>query len=279
MIEHNSAIVVRCLGEFAMDLHGVPVGRWRAGRARSLFQYLLLQRGRLVRRDRLYETLWPDTVWSPGSSSLKVAVHALRGVLDTAGGGSGTGKIEILSQGSGYLMRGTGIWVDFEEFEAAADAGAQAEARGDTAEMLNHLHRAADLYRDDFLPDEDADWAVEQREWLRGRALRAFESLRSEAGRRRDAAGLAHWAQRILRVDPYHEETYRVLMLMHGRRGEMGEVHRWHELCVRRLRRDLAVEPMPETTQAFQAAASRRLAPAQPVQPARLPLRPAMADA
>src|SRR5690348_10782629 len=94
MSEAPAAVVVRCLGQFAVATDGTPVTRWSAGKARGLFQYLVVHRDRPVLRDRLHDVLWPETPWSPRSSSLKVAVHALRQVLG-ATSANGTPRAEI----------------------------------------------------------------------------------------------------------------------------------------------------------------------------------------
>ena len=75
---HNTAVVVRCFGAFEVYLAGEPVLSWHAGKARNLFQYLLLNRGRIVRRETLFAALWPGSSWSSAAKSLKVAVHAVR---------------------------------------------------------------------------------------------------------------------------------------------------------------------------------------------------------
>jgi two-component SAPR family response regulator len=245
--------VVRCLGDFSLVINNRPVERWRAGKARSLFQYLLANRGRLVHRDRLYEVLWPEAPWSPGSSSLKVAVHGLRQIVAGVGCDD-CPPVEIVRIDCGYRLRADGLWADFEQFERAFAAGRQAEVAGARSEALAGYQRAADAYRGDFLVGETADWVVEQREWLRAKALRAMNALLEEAQRAGDTADVIHWCQLMLQLDPYQEAIYRTLMLMHGRLGHLGQVRSWHEMCVRRLRVELAVEPDQATTQVFAQA-------------------------
>src|SRR2546429_2971538 len=75
-------VTVQCLGTFAVTVRGTPIRRWQAGKARALFQYLLLRRGTPVPRGTLLEALWPD---ADTSLSLRVAVHALRQILAVAG--------------------------------------------------------------------------------------------------------------------------------------------------------------------------------------------------
>jgi two-component SAPR family response regulator len=241
------AVVVRCLGGFSVVTHDGPVTRWSAGKARGLFQYLVIHRERPVLRDRLHEVLWPGGPWSPRSSSLKVAVHALRQVLESP---AGAPRVEVRLSEYGYLLHADDIWVDLEDFEATVDAADALDAH-DHEGALRLYRRAADLYGGDFLDGEAADWVIERREWARSKALRALTALRDDAYRRQEPAQVIEWCRRILRIDPYQEATYRALMLTHGRLGELGLVRSWHEMCVRRLREDLAVEPEPDTHQVF----------------------------
>lgn len=246
-------VAVRCLGEFSLSIGGRRVERWRAGKARSLFQYLLVNRGQIVVRERLYDVLWPDLEWSSGSSSLKVAAHALRQLLRGEGGGQDTG-VRLVHREFGYGLFGDDIWVDAEEFQALVGAGRVAAARGDTAAALRAYREAMELYRGDFLAGESATWVVEQREWHKGAALRALDELREDALHRDDYTELIGWCRRILEIEPYREETYQLLMEVHGRLGERERVKNWYQVCVRRLRAELGIEPTSDTHRVFAQA-------------------------
>jgi two-component SAPR family response regulator len=239
------AVLARCLGHFRLEINGDPVAHWRAGKARALFQYLLVNRGRLVHRDRLYEVLWPD-VDDRGSSSLKVAVHAVRRVLGALGGGD---AFALKHQDHGYLLQVRDAWVDIEEFEMAFEKGRAAWVAKDHENAITWFERTADLYAGDFLTGESGDWINEQRQWMRGIALRALIVLRNETLEREDWSAAMHWCRRTLEIDPYHEDTYQSLMMMHGELGELGRVRGWYELCRARLRGDLNVEPADRTKQ------------------------------
>ncbi|MBI3687544.1 MAG: winged helix-turn-helix domain-containing protein [Actinobacteria bacterium] len=229
-------------------MDGNVVERWRAGRARCLFQYLLVNRNRIVPKDRLREVLWPHATWSSESSSLKVAVHALRQVLASQKGFSGQ-RLEVIYQDFGYLLRvDNDVWIDFCEFESAVDRARVAELRGDVAGAVEAYDRAVALYRGDFLIGETADWVTEQREWLRGAALRARSCLAEyELVRGNDGQALHH-CRASLEIDPCREEIYEIVMLIHAGRGELIQVRRWYELCVQRLRTLLDASPSPALT-------------------------------
>jgi two-component SAPR family response regulator len=240
-------VAVRYLGDFSLLIDGQEVSRWRAGKTRSLFQYLLVNRDRLVLRERLQEVLWPGVDWSHNSSSLKVAVHALRQILKDIPQSGGRPVMEVCHQDYGYVLRARGIKVDFEELESQFNAAQAAEARGDTAEALRCCRRVSALYAGDFLPGESADWVQEQREWNRSIALRAIDRLRADALAREQYTEVITWCRRILDIDPYREQVYRLLMYVHGRFGELGSVNGWYELCARRLREELDADPAPAT--------------------------------
>ncbi|MEV7094834.1 BTAD domain-containing putative transcriptional regulator [Amycolatopsis sp. NPDC051045] len=253
--DHAPAVAVRCFGTFEVRLAGEPVVCWHAGKARNLFQYLLLNRGRIIRREKLFETLWPGGVWSPSTSSLKVAVHAVRRTLDQAAGGRpGHPPVEIVCRAHGYQLNATELWLDVDEFDRAMREAHTAESRGARAEAVACYRRAAQLYDGDFLAGETGDWVEQQREYYRTRVLYALTCLRADALRRGDHTEAVDLCRRILDVDPYHEETYQTLMVLHARRGELGQVRNWHRMCVRRLRHDLDVPPTETTRRIFARA-------------------------
>jgi len=247
------AIAVRCFGTFSVHVNGRPVGRWRAGRARSLFQYLLLNHGKVIGRERLHEVLWPDGEWSSTTSSLKVAAHAVRWVLRDAADGAGQ-PVEIACRDGGYVLFASDLWLDIEEFDASLNRGRAAENHGEHADARSWYKRALELYSGDFLTAESAAWAVEQREYSRALARHALGYHRADALRRDDHPEVITFCRRILEIDPYHEEMYQTLMLVHGRRGELGQVRNWHQMCVRRLRDDLDLVPTETTRNIFARA-------------------------
>ncbi|MFD5408463.1 BTAD domain-containing putative transcriptional regulator [Streptomyces nojiriensis] len=261
------AVRVRFLGDFELTVNGAPVQRWRAGKARGLFQYLVVHRGQMLTRDRLYASLWPGADAAAGSS-LKVAAHALRRVLDAHPDRPGDSGIRLVYRDFGYVLHITGLWSDLDRFQELVHTGLRAAAAGDAPLARTRLRAAIGLYGGEFLRGESADWVVEQREYLRALALRALGVLRADAEAREDFVELIEICKRTLEIDRHHEETYRALMAAHGRRGELACVRRWYELCARRMRDELAVAPGHETQRLLGTlipAAARAFAPSAAV--------------
>lgn len=243
----RKAVRIRFFGDFELTVNGAPVRRWRAGKARGLFQFLVIHRGQTLTRERLYEALWPGSDRPAGDSSLKVAAHALRRVLDAHPDSPCASGIRLSYRDFGYVLDVVDLWSDVDRFRELTHSGLRAAAAGDLDAARERLRSAVALYAGEFLRGENADWVVEQREYLRSLALRALEVLRADAAEREDFPELIEVCRSTLGIDRHHEETYRALMTAHGRRGEHACVRRWYELCARRLREDLAVAPSRET--------------------------------
>jgi DNA-binding SARP family transcriptional activator len=245
-----STVEVRCLGGFGVTVDGVPVHRWRAGKARSLFQFLVVNRNRLVTADRLREVLWPG---SPRSGALKVAVHAVRKVL-----GELSSDMTVVQDGGGYLLCASSVSVDAERVEALAGQARAAERAG-LGRRARALHRAvAHLHTGEFLVGERADWVVEHREWLRATVLHSLRTLREHASRDGDHLDVLSTCRRILELDPFAEDAYQWLMVWHAHRGELGRVRGWYDLCEGRLGARLDAEPSSRTKRILLDAMRRK---------------------
>ncbi|WP_176710463.1 AfsR/SARP family transcriptional regulator [Micromonospora sediminicola] len=257
MATRSSRISVSTFGTFELAFDDRPVQRWQAGKARNLLQFLLLRPGRIVSRDMLYESLWPGVPWSGGSSSLKVAAHMLRNVLEQPQGERRPAEaptLRLLTRGPGYLLEVEGVEVDFETFIHHVDTAHAAQLRNDRAAAARHYRQAAWAYHGDFLPDVAYEWAAAHREWLRSRLLCALAFLTETTILRRDHVGVIRWCQRMLEVEPFHEEAYRLLMLVHAHLGQLTQVRRWYGLCAHRLRDHLQTAPDPTTQRLYARA-------------------------
>jgi two-component SAPR family response regulator len=242
MTTRTSTLQVRTFGALQVTVDGQDVRRWHAGKARELFLLLLVNRGSTVQKERLEELLWPDQD-HVSSSAVKVAVHALRTVVHA----------RIRYQDGGYRLDGPGLWSDAEQFVTHCRDGERRLAADDLPGALQAFRDALELYRGDFLPHEQAAWVEEQRQWFRLHALRALEVLRTDALSRDAVADAAELCRRTVEIDPYHETSYRVLMSLHGRRGERGMVRGWYDLCSRRLD-ELALAPGTSTRSVYARA-------------------------
>lgn len=243
---------VRFFGRFAISVGGVPVERWRAGKSRSFFQYLMLHRNRVMTRDQLRDALWPEAEWCASSSSLKVACYGARSALGASKeSGDAESCIRLLHRDGGYLLDADDAWCDAEEFRKQIHDGMRHRAHGHLDQAGESLARAIALYHGDFLAGQDEDWIAEVREYYRSLAVSALDVLRIAALERGDANAAFGFGQRTLQIDTLHEPTYQDLIRLAGMLGQQEQAMRWYRLCERRLKQLIGVEPSADTRQAL----------------------------
>jgi LuxR family transcriptional regulator, maltose regulon positive regulatory protein len=147
------------LGRFEVLVNEKPLefGRKAPKRTIALLKALIAMGGKDIAEQRLADALWPDLEGDAGLESLAAALHRLRRLL---------GGNEAIRQSNGTLsLSNRHCFVDAWAFEAGA-------LTADTAPS------ALRLYRGDFLEgDADAPWSVSMREHLRGRFIRAIQSI------------------------------------------------------------------------------------------------------
>ena len=252
-------IEIRTLGKFEVIIEGRPIVRWRAGKARNLLQYLLLRPGCVIPRDVLFEAIWPES--DAPRNSLKVAIHMLRNALITkvSAATEKTSEIRIITHDCGYSIEPTNVWIDFIEFDSLIQHAQQQNGITTASDTTAYLRAAADLYHGDFLPGTTLQWAEPHREWLRSLALSALWRLVTIAAQNGDDLQVIHYGRKILEIEPLHEETYRTLIGMHGKLGQISQADRWYRLCASRLQDMLGISPTDMTRSVYSRAVSGEL--------------------
>jgi LuxR family maltose regulon positive regulatory protein len=157
---------VYTLGNFRIERHGEPLGGSGKAQRRplELLKLLIAFGGEKVSETRISDELWPRIDGDSAHRSFTSALHRLRKLL-------GEDKAVVLHEGKLTLERRY-VWVDAWAFEALA---ARVEAAADPALYEKLAERMLALYRGPFMADEDqAPWAMQPRERVRGRLARAM---------------------------------------------------------------------------------------------------------
>jgi DNA-binding SARP family transcriptional activator len=236
-----------CLGEFQLVIGGRELEQGGSGKARALLQYLINHSNRPLSRDLLIETLWPNPDAEAAGTSLRVAVHALRQMLQA----ESNDVVAVQAHRAGYQLAIPNLWVDVDEFSACCARGRQLLDAGDQGAAMQAYARAADLYRGEFLAGVGDAWAIVRREGLKDQYLFVLQRLAEAAMEARDYEICMLFAQRLLEQDRCRESTYRMLMLCHAQVGQRGRVRSWYELCVQTLRAELGVGPEEATSATY----------------------------
>jgi adenylate cyclase len=199
----------------------------------GLFAYLAAATpSGLQRRDTLLGLFWAAMDQERARAALRQSLYNLRQFL-----GDGV----VVTRGDEEVgIVPERVWRDVAAFEEALKRGAREEA--------------LDMYRGDLLEGfllagapEFERWLEQRREELRRGARRAAWELAQEAHAGGNVAAAAHWARQALRLAHYDENLLRQAIALLDQMGDRAGAVREYEAFAKRLRKDLDLEPAPET--------------------------------
>jgi DNA-binding SARP family transcriptional activator len=233
---------IRLLGELEVRADGELLPPLDSSRARSLLAYLLLHREAPQPRQRVAFLFWPDSTEGQARTNLRHLLHNLSHSLPLV-----APFLEVTAATLRW-REAAPVWLDVAALEAALTRG---EAEGDGA--VAALREAADLYRGELLEGCYDEWISAPRERLRQRHLRGLERLTALLEARGEHAAAIGYAEQLLARDPLDEATYRLLMRLHGGRGDRARALRTYHRCAATLESELGVEPSAATREAYEA--------------------------
>jgi DNA-binding SARP family transcriptional activator len=250
------AEVAACvLGPLDLTVAGHRVLRWNSLKARTVFQYLVVQIGRPVRREALMELMWPDHTAGSARNNLNAALYSLRNTLDQRGS-----KVPyILYQDGCYLPNPELMWwIDRTEFLTTLQHAELARRGGHSQQAVNAYLRAVRLYRGPlFEDDRDGDWYLPEQRRLKELYLQAVEGLAEIHLEKRELAAAVQFGQLALSADQCCEPAHRLLMRCYALQNQQQLVSRQYRLCTDALQDELSVSPGADTVQLFRSLTSR----------------------
>ncbi len=216
---------------------------WQRVSAERLVKLLLVTRGHTISREAAADTLWPGLDPATGAATFRKALHYARRALD------GTGLPE--SDGRSVYL-GPHVDLDLDRLLGAfavIDSPHDAEQGADAVETILELG-ARDLLPDDVYED----WLTGPRERLQSRWQRVALAAAEQAGELGDSTRAMTIVGQILDRDDTDEAAHRMAITLYALNGRHHAARRQFVLCREALRRELDVEPSPETLAAFEGA-------------------------
>jgi DNA-binding SARP family transcriptional activator len=209
-------------------------GRWLDNRAGQILKFLVTERHRSVYSDEIVERLWPNA-GTPDTRGVRYFIHGLREHLEPRGTPNPPSSFVQAVRG-GYVLDHARVWIDADAFEELVEAGMAAHKRDDDVTALEHLRDGVELYRGDFLADEPyAEWALPERDRLRGVASDALHALATLEERIGDLTAAAASLRRLVELEPYDVDVHRELLVVLLRRGRRSEALRTYDALRRRM--------------------------------------------
>ena len=244
---HEKHLEIRMLGTAKISVDGTPLKGWRAGKALKLFQCLAFNHGEVVPRSQLIEALRPGEEQSGCNGSLKVVVHSARSILKRNEKELGSSLAAIEYADFGYQLLAEGAWVDTVEFAALIKQAAIAEGENNLSLAKEMYANAAELCQVTFLPDDDSEWACRERIWIDSLRVKILNRLAAAEARGGCDFRAMEYCKQLIKLDPYNEDVYRLMMRIHSSRGELGMALKWYSEGEEVLKNELGVDPSEAT--------------------------------
>jgi DNA-binding SARP family transcriptional activator len=237
------------LGPLELSVAGRHVARWSSLKARAVFQYLLIHRGRPVRRDVLMDLQWPNHTYTSARNNLNVALYSLRNTLE----GPWQGLQPILYQDGCYVLNSELKWrIDRDEFLSALRKANFDRVSDHPMKAITYYQQAVGLYRGSLFEDDSTgDWYLAEQRHLNELYLQALESLGEIYLDLGEPASVKKLAQLALARDPCCESVHRLLMRCYAAEHKQQLVSRQYSICVNALRDEFGVSPGAETLRLF----------------------------
>ena len=246
---------LKLLGDCALLSPGGQPIRLSTRKSLALLAYVALQPERRARRQRLSALLWDDADAEQGRLHVRKALWLLRSESARAAPGA---PPPIEGEGEWLAVRPGALVTDLDAL-LAASAGAGSDPAA--------LEAAAALYPGDFLGDFSVrnapafeDWAEVERQSVREASVGLHRRLLDALATQPESGEAAmRAALRLIAIDPLQEHAHRAVMRLHVRQGRAAAALSHYRGLRETLRRDLAVEPEPETRALFaDISAARR---------------------
>ena len=227
----DATLRICLLGQPRFLADGSPIKLAKRSATVPLIAYLLLHQAEPVSRNFLAFTLWADESEEIALSELRRYIYLVNKAL----GPTSSDKPWIIAEGESVRWNSASpLWLDVAEFERlSADTAAFAEA--------------VKLYAGDLVEDIYDDWLIAHRERLRGLYFADLGALIIQMRESRQFQRAIGYATQLLASDPWREDVIRQLVACRYESGDAAGALAACDDFTKRLRRELAVEPMPET--------------------------------
>jgi DNA-binding SARP family transcriptional activator/predicted ATPase len=234
-----------------------PISAINTNRLQSLLAYLVLHDSPQP-REQLAFRLWPESSDSQARTNLRQLLHHLRRALPA--------ECEYLTADNHTVewRRDAGCSFDFLEFDAAVARAEEASRQDDSPAQIEALERAAHICQDELLRGLHDEWVQPIRERYGQQLAQVLATLAALCSERRDFSSAIRHTERLVALDPLREAHHQLLIRLHAENQDRASAIRAYHQCMRTLRRELAVEPGPETRALFE-----KLLKSEPIAPAR----------
>ncbi|MBM7541246.1 response regulator [Amphibacillus cookii] len=210
LVNPKKRLNVHMLGqlEFWLDEQDITdTIQWRTNKSKEVFLFLLHHSGNVLSKDKIVDTIWPDTAPEKGFANLYVNIYNIRKSLKHL-----DAFISIASTEDGYLLKLMKTSVDKQTWY---DYFKNAEALN--AETVSRYTEHLNIYKGGYLEGYDYLWADSARFEMEEMWLHHAKALADFYYQNEDAEQASRWYTSIIKRRPDDEQIAFQLMKLYAR--------------------------------------------------------------
>jgi LuxR family maltose regulon positive regulatory protein len=224
---------------------------WRTRRMKSLFAYLIMNKGARVPADYLVEIFWSDRGRKDGMHSLHEHISYLRKVLGTILAAKTQSRSIIIYKDRSYFLNPEiNLKVDVLRFEKLL-AEAEKIKSTERAKCIQLYQKALDLFKGDFCPNIDDAWSDEKRMYYRSICGKITQEIGDYHYERKEFSNSLQYYSRALDFDPCDEKIHLTIMRLLSAAGDRTGVLKQYRRLEKVLSQELKTKPSPEAQRVY----------------------------
>ncbi len=234
----------RLLGGAEIRRNGRILSGIRSQKARALLYYLATT-NQTHSRTALAGLLWGDLAETNARRNLRKTLTRLRKFMDNH---------LLITRQTVALLTDEVVWVDVIQFQKMTTPQSS----------IDDWQKAVAFYQGDFLDGfyvgnapEFENWLLGQRARMRDQAVICLQQIANRMAEAQNDAEAIVYGKRLLELEPWREESHRLLMTLYARCGQLTSALSQYETCHHILETELGIEPNRETQELFQKIRER----------------------
>lgn len=218
---------------YGNDFQEIEV-KWRTAKTKELFAYLIHHRNQSIRKDALLELFWNQEDLKSRYSQLYTAIYQIRKMLQSIGF-----NITISSLEKSYRLELNEVLLDVDVWEK----GIEGDIHNVSRNRFLKQKKILDLYKGDFLGEEDYIWAENERKRLRALWLSHVKKIADYLIYNKYYYEAIALYLRVQKIIPFKDESYFILMQLYDVLGDRYSVQEQYDKLIQMLKDEYEATP------------------------------------
>ncbi len=240
----NEDYLITLLGDFTIT-HGNKIISDKNNRSHkpwNLIEFMFAHRNETMSQDDLMNMVWSEGTSDTTGGALKVLLHRSRKILDELDTGS-KDELIVLKKGQYFVNNSLSIVTDVDLFDQLYK---RAEKRKYESGRMALLEEALNLFKGDFLKNNQENWLIPIREYYHNRYISAVFSLIECYRDDQNYEGIIDICEKAIGIEEHSEELYFHLIDALYRSGHQAEALAAYSAATETFYRKFGINPSKE---------------------------------